>query len=80
MRRFRVSSFLAEVTQQIHSLRASGVIAAQTVFAAASESMARRKSGGSRWGALSDGIFLSLKDAWGNDEGDHDQPGKEYVG
>ena len=32
MRRFRVSAFLAEVTQQIHSLRASGVISAHTPF------------------------------------------------
>ena len=49
MRRFRVSSFLAEVTQQIHSFRASGVMAAQRLFAAASDSMALRKSGGSLW-------------------------------
>ncbi len=47
MRRFRVSSFLAEVTQQIHSLRASGVMSAQRPFAASSDSMALRKSGGS---------------------------------
>jgi hypothetical protein len=38
---------LAEVTQQIHSFRASGVMAAQRPFAAASDSMALRKSGGS---------------------------------
>ena len=49
MRCFRVSSFLADVTQQIHSFRASGVIAAQRLFAAASDSMARRKSDGSLW-------------------------------
>ena len=49
MRRFLVSSFLADVTQQIHSFRASGVIAAQRPFAAASDSMARRKSDGSLW-------------------------------
>jgi hypothetical protein len=47
MRRFLVSSFLAEVTQQIHSFRASGVIAAQRLLAAVSDSMARRKSDGS---------------------------------
>jgi hypothetical protein len=46
MRRFLVSAFLADVTQQIHSLRASGVMAAQRAFAAVSDSMARRKSGG----------------------------------
>ena len=49
MRRFLVSSFLADVTQQIHSLRASGVISAQRPFAAASDSMALRKSDGSLW-------------------------------
>lgn len=49
MRRFRVSCFLADVTQQIHSFRANGVIAAQRLFAAASDSMARRKSDGSLW-------------------------------
>jgi hypothetical protein len=49
MRRFLVSCFLADVTQQIHSFRASGVIAAQRLFAAASDSMALRKSDGSLW-------------------------------
>src|SRR4029453_1336845 len=47
MRRFLVSSFLADVTQQIHSFRASGVISVQTLFAAALDSMAFRKSAGS---------------------------------
>ena len=47
MRRFLVSTFSADVTQQIHSFRASGVIAAQRLFAAASDSMALRKSEGS---------------------------------
>jgi hypothetical protein len=47
MRRFRVSSFLGEVTQQIHSFRASGVISSQTRFAAASDAIAFRKSAGS---------------------------------
>ena len=41
-----VSSFLAEVTQQIHSLRASGVISVQTLFTIESESMAFLKSAG----------------------------------
>jgi len=49
MRRFRVSSFFADVTQQIHSFCASGVIAAQRLFTAASDSMALRKSDGSLW-------------------------------
>ena len=47
MRRFRVVSCLAEVTQQIHSLRASGVISAQRLIAAALDLMALRKSAGS---------------------------------
>jgi hypothetical protein len=47
MRRFRVSSFLADVTQQIHSFRANGVIVTQRHFAAASDSIALRKSAGS---------------------------------
>ena len=49
MRRFLVASFLAEVTQQIHSFRASGVIAAQRSLAAASDSIALRRSDGSLW-------------------------------
>jgi len=49
MRRFLVSSFLADVTQQIHSFRASGVIATQRLLAAASASMALRKPDGSLW-------------------------------
>jgi hypothetical protein len=49
MRRFLVSSFLADVTQQIHSFRASGVICAQRLFTATSDSMALRKSDGSLW-------------------------------
>ena len=47
MRRLLVSSFLADVTQQIHSFRASGVISVQRRFAAASHSIAFRKSAGS---------------------------------
>lgn len=49
MRRCRVSAFFAEVTQQIHSLRASGVMSAQRAFTARSEARALRKSGGSLW-------------------------------
>lgn len=49
MRRFLVSSFFAEVTQQIHSFRARGVMAAQRRSARASDSMALRKSAGSLW-------------------------------
>ena len=46
MRRLLVSSFLADVTQQIHSLRASGVISAHTSFTIGSELIALRKSTG----------------------------------
>jgi hypothetical protein len=46
MRRFLVSSFLPDVTQQIHSFRARGVISAQTLEAAALDSMALRRSAG----------------------------------
>ncbi len=49
MRRFLVSSFLAELTQQIHSFRASGVISAQRLLAAASDRMALRRSAGNSW-------------------------------
>jgi hypothetical protein len=47
MRRFRVASCFAEVTQQIHSFRASGVISDQRFLAVALDSMALRKSAGS---------------------------------
>ena len=46
MRRLLVSSFLADVTQQIHSLRARGVMSAHTPFATESASIAERKSAG----------------------------------
>jgi len=47
MRRSRVASCLADVTQQIHSFRASGVISPHRLLAAALDSMAFRKSAGS---------------------------------
>jgi hypothetical protein len=40
MRRLRVSLFLAEVTQHIHSLRASGVMVGQASLTIASDSIA----------------------------------------
>jgi len=46
MRRLRVASCLAEVTQQIHSLRASGVKSGHSSLAAASAAIAARKSAG----------------------------------
>jgi hypothetical protein len=48
MRRLLVSSFLADVTQQIHSLRASGVMSAHTFLPRESASIALRKSAGIR--------------------------------
>lgn len=47
MRRFLVASFFADVTQHIHSLRANGVMLAQTSFTVASDWMAFLKSVGS---------------------------------
>jgi hypothetical protein len=49
---FLVSAFLPDVTQQIHSLRASGVVASQVAFDAGEEARAFRKSSGSLCGAL----------------------------
>ena len=46
MRFFLVSSFLAEVTQPIHSLRASGVMSAHAIFTTASDAIASLKSAG----------------------------------
>jgi hypothetical protein len=46
MRRRLVSSSLADVTQQIHSLRASGVMSAHTPAATGSDAIALRKSAG----------------------------------
>lgn len=56
MRRSRVAAFFADVTQQIHSLRASGVISSHRFFARALASSALRKSAGS----LCTGAVLSL--------------------
>lgn len=48
LRRFaRVSSFLAEVTQQIHSLRASGVISSQVARMVGVAKIVARMSAGS---------------------------------
>ena len=46
MRRALVSSFFADVTQQSHSLRASGVISSHAVLAAGSEVRTFFKSAG----------------------------------
>lgn len=44
-----VSTFLTKITQQIHSLRASGVRSSQAARAARSDASARRISGGNGW-------------------------------
>src|SRR3989344_3488004 len=46
IRIFLVSAFLPEVTQQIHSLRASGVISSHTARAFGAEKIAFRQSSG----------------------------------
>jgi len=46
MRMFLVSVFLPDVTQQTHSLRASGVISSHTARAAGEEARTFRKSAG----------------------------------
>ena len=47
MRRFRVVSCFADVTQQIHSFRASGVMSDHRFLAVALDLIAFRKSAGS---------------------------------
>lgn len=49
MRRLRVVACFAEVTQQIHSFRASGVRSSQAARTVASEPSAKRKSVGVLW-------------------------------
>lgn len=61
MRRARVSSFFADVTQQIHSLRASGVISAQIAFATASDSIALRISAGILWTGRARSICFGMR-------------------
>lgn len=54
-----VSGFLTEITQQIHSLRASGVISSHFLRSAGSESRAFRKSAGTLWRVFCHGFTLS---------------------
>ena len=53
-----VSGFLTEITQQIHSLRASGVISSHFVRAAGSDTRAFRKSAGKLWTTPAESLFL----------------------
>lgn len=49
IRRARVAACFGEVTQQIHSFRASGVSSRQSLATLALDSMADRKSSGNAW-------------------------------
>src|SRR5438132_2620118 len=55
-----VSGFLTEVTQQIHSLRASGVISSHLARAAGSEMRTFRKSAGTLCTAPGEIVFLVM--------------------
>ena len=55
-----VSGFLTEITQQIHSLRASGVISSHFARAAGSETRTFRKSGGTLCTTPGDTAFLAM--------------------
>ena len=57
---FLVSRFLTEITQQIHSLRASGVMSSHFARAAASEMRAVRKSVGTVCTAPWESTFLAM--------------------
>ncbi len=65
MRRCLVASFFAEVTQQIHSLRARGVMACHSALAVASDSMPVRRSAGSEWIVPPDSAWLGMTDLAG---------------
>ena len=56
-----VSAFLPDVTQQIHSLRASGVISSHAAFAVVSDISAFRKSVGTLCTAPPDILFLVIR-------------------
>ena len=58
MRRSRVSFFFAEVAQQIHSLRASGVISFHRSLTVRSDSIALRRSEGRLCTELCDFILI----------------------
>jgi len=60
-RRHLVSSFFADVTQQIHSLRASGVISAHTFVTIGSDAIALRKSAGILCGAELWFLFMTAE-------------------
>jgi hypothetical protein len=55
-----VSGFLTEITQQIHSLRASGVISSHFARDTGSEMRTFRKSAGTLWTAPGESAFLFI--------------------
>jgi hypothetical protein len=55
-----VSGFLTEMTQQIHSLRASGVISSHFARATGSEMRTFRKSAGTLCTAPGESVFLFM--------------------
>jgi hypothetical protein len=59
MRIMRVSAFLPLITQQIHSLRASGVMSSHTAVAFGELLRAERRSEGNEWIALT-GRLLTI--------------------
>ena len=61
---FLVSGFLTEVVQQIHSLRASGVMSSHASLASLEEARAFRRSAGNRC-AVPPGIrFMSMEESY----------------
>jgi len=58
---FLVSGFLTEITQQIHSLRANGVMSSHFVRAAGSELRAFRKSAGTLCTGPEEIAFLAMR-------------------
>lgn len=59
IRRFLVSYFLADVTQQIHSLRANEEMSAHAILTALSDAIASAKSAGMRC-TVPEAIFVAV--------------------
>ena len=57
---FRVSGLFTEITQQIHSLRASGVMSSHFAHAAGSEMRTSRKSAGILCTGPAEIVFLAM--------------------
>jgi hypothetical protein len=57
---FLVSGFFTEITQQIHSLRASGVISSHFARAAGSDMRIFRRSAGTLWTAPRETEFFAM--------------------